>query len=924
MVREMLDVAKKEFEFLTSDELIDLFSTDYRHIDGIQRKIKDIIENLPELKEKNSPFEDWIKGKTDTSEKFYECLKKFCAKNPLVLAFDTFENLEKVASDWLFKDETDGLQVPGLICIVAGRDKEKIEIDTYRNNPLVTDAYLTGFSDEQAEDFYQKIVEENKVKDSRTQEEKDPFDDLLRAAGLPKDKSLDSINWVLEITNGHPLRLEMVFQWLGTLLGDESLKDLTEDKFDERLMLQVRELAGRGQLDAGAGKRVSQPVYDTLLCMAHITRRFNEDFLQYFIEKKLIQQDDPNVTPDDIIKNLERYFFVKVRQGRAKADEDIYQLHDELARLVREYVWPYQDNSGEKKEALLGAVDQYYDLLISERLGEEADILRVEQLYYRLQRDWEEAGKHLWFELAEMGSENINKFLPSEIEKYLESYDIENRVAFHIELARMESKAHHRNQARIHWEQVMNLGEAEGRDDWVVDALVGKFNTYVSADPEKAHQEYLLPAKELAEAKVPDRLATIYYEIGYAHRWMQKIDDAVEWYGKALAEQRKRPTDRARKATVLNDRGYAYTFLGRWGFTTRDVENALQIRQSILRDERERLEKANPEEREKLQRVAMEAARKVGMSHNTLGDFGRYTGHLDNALNQYTDALKLFREAKDTTWQAKALCGMGETYRRLALDANERGNVEARDEFLGKALENMQSSLYLCQKYQIDGERDTALRRLGRYYHDLALLEMKREKNRDTEFIKKNLRMAHEYFEEALKYALKTNDDLEEFENLTEMAFLLNDAIEVLGEENVPDEFKNALVDLEKALKEHKKDKLRIYQYPVFEYLLRMEKAAIDFVHGLRTEAMDEYLDVYKGLATLPGYGVARYVQHRDHLKEQVEKLSPEEQIKRCDEIIEIWETTPVPGSKPERVLADDYSDLVEWSYLQLDKLNKA
>ncbi|KAA0262470.1 MAG: ATP-binding protein, partial [Chloroflexi bacterium] len=167
LIRELLEEAKKQ-GYLAPDEPIDFFSTDYRHIDGIQSRLKGIVDNLAASKGKTSPFADWISGETDTSEKFYEYLKKFCGENPLVLAFDTFENLDKVASDWLFKGEPDGLQSPGLICVMAGRVEEKADIDDYRNNPLVKEAYISGFTHEQTEDFYQKIVEDNKVRNNET------------------------------------------------------------------------------------------------------------------------------------------------------------------------------------------------------------------------------------------------------------------------------------------------------------------------------------------------------------------------------------------------------------------------------------------------------------------------------------------------------------------------------------------------------------------------------------------------------------------------------------------------------------------------------------------------------------------------------------------------------------------------------------
>ena len=97
----------------------------------------------------------------------------------------------------------------------------------------------------------------------------------------------------------------MAFRWSGTLLGEKTLTDLTADEFEQRLMQGVRELGERGLLDVGPSK-VSQPVFDTLVCMAYITRRFDGKLLRFLIDKKLIHLDDPNVSEKDILDNLEK------------------------------------------------------------------------------------------------------------------------------------------------------------------------------------------------------------------------------------------------------------------------------------------------------------------------------------------------------------------------------------------------------------------------------------------------------------------------------------------------------------------------------------------------------------------------------------------------------------------------------------------
>jgi tetratricopeptide (TPR) repeat protein len=897
LVHQMLSI-KPQLDILISPELIDLFSTDYRHIDGIQWKVKNIIEGLTGLRDESSPFAGWVKGKTDTSEMFCECLRAFCAENPLVLAFDTFENLDEVASDWLFKGGPNGLQVPGLICIVAGRKTEIEKLNVYLNNTLVESTFINGLTIDESREFFRKIENE--------------FVDLLEAsfgnAGLEGVSSpKKDIEWIWQLTNGHPLRLEMVFRWLGTLLEDTSLKDLTSDKFDELLMMQVRELAERGKLDAGARKKVSQPIYDMLLCMAHITRRFDEDFLQYFVNKKLIRLDDLSVTKKDIIDSLERYFFVKVRQGNS--GHHFLQLHDEMARLIREYVWPYQDASGEKKQTLLDAVVKYYDQLIADSNGEETDLLRVEKLYYTFLRDWKE-GLRQWFELAELGNENINKFLPGEIKKYLSDnyYNDEALVQIHSKIAEMEQNAGHIKQAVGHWEKVKELGENNQREDWVVGALIGLFKM---AEPKQALNQYLKPAQAICEKRFPERLALIYYETGFAHRQMQDFAKAVEWYEKGIRTFQELPEDDPLEGSLHNDTGYAYLNLGRWGEAAKYLKEGLDIREDRLHKTEKQLREASTENKAQFLAVRNQSAFFVGLSRNSLGEYHRYVTEMDEALIDYDEAYERFVGANDYYWQAKCLCARGETYRRLAWQAWEKEREDSVIQgYVEKARKDIEESLYLCEKYQLDDERDTAYRRLGRLSHDLGLMAHGRGEVKQA---LEKLDEAYQYFKQGLEYAKKTKETLEELENLTELAFLVDDSVVFYEREAVPEHYRRAVDELEEGLKKHKKDPQRIYQYPVFEALLKMEQAAIALAEGDYSTALKGYVDAFKGLGVFPGYGHARYKQHFGHLIRQIEGLPKDEQVRWCKKFIEEWKKTKMPGREGKTLADDLLPDLVKW-----------
>jgi tetratricopeptide (TPR) repeat protein len=900
LVREMLGM-KQEAGILIARDPIDLFSTDYRHIDGIQWKIKDIIEELTELNEDSSPFANWVAGKTDTSENFYECLKTFCAKQPLVLAFDTFESLDRVASAWLFKGEPDGLQVPGLICIVAGRKEEIDDLDVYIQINYVKATFMMGLTLDESEEFYQRIRNE--------------FVDLLGAsfnrAGLAGVSSTkQDFEWIWQLTGGHPLRLEMIFQWLGTLLEDESLKDLSVEKFEEQLMMQVRELAERGQLDAGSGKQVSQQVYDTLLCMAYVTRRFDEDFLQHLRAQKIIRLEDTNVTNRDIISNLEQYFFVKVRQ--ANSEHNFLQLHDEMARMVREYVWPFHDPSGQKKRILLDAVVNYYIQLIADSDGEDTDALRIERLYYVFQQDWKE-GLRQWFKLAEEGNENINKLLPGEIKKYLSSnyYDDAKLVQVHSKIADMERNAGHIRQAVGHWERVKELGEKSQREDWVVDALVGLFNCRWMTEPGQALEQYLQPAQAICEKSFPERLALIYYETGSAYRQMQDFEQAVEWYEKGVQTLQRFREDDILESLLRNDVGYTYLILGRWGDAAKNLTAALEIREALWHQAERRSKAASDENKTQLLAERNKARLFVGLSRNTLGEYHRYVKELEEALKDYEQAYGHFDVINDYYWQAKCLGARGETYRRLAWQAWEKKREDTViQEYLDKARQDVDQSLYLCEKYQLDDERDTAYRRLGRIAHDLGLMEYRQGNAKQAQ---ERLEEAYAYFKRGLGYAEKSVDTLEELENLTELAFLADDSVVFYGLDAVPDYYYRAVDELEDGLKKHGEAPQRLYLYPVFEALWKMEKAAIALAERDYETALQEYIEAFKGLGIFPGYGHARYRQHFGHLTQQIESLPREEQVRWCRKFIDVWKNTKMPGRR-DKTLADDLlPDLVKW-----------
>ena len=446
---------------------------------------------------------------------------------------------------------------------------------------------------------------------------------------------------------------------------------------------------------------------------------------------------------------------------------------------------------------------------------------------------------------------------------------------------------------------------------------MGKFNASWQLDAEKASNDYLSPARKLAEASAPEKMAQVYYEIGFAYRQMQNMEEAIQWYEKALQEFQNRPQDELLEATIRNDAGYAYSQLGRWGETTKYLNAALDIREAELVAVNRQLESAKGEEVETLKHRQSLANLRVGFSHNTLGEFHRHVEDLDESLTHYDKANELFEKDGSYYWRAKSLGGRSETYRRLALQAKSWENIKEYKTYVKKAQSDMEQCLYLCEKYQLDDERDTAYRRLGRLSHDFALDALKQDKKAKA---RKYLEDAYQNFKFGIEYAKDTKEFLEELENRTELAFLLDDAIDAFGLKKVPSQYWEALSELEKTLGEHASDKPLIHQFPVFQALLKLEQGAVSLAHKEYAKALDLYVAGYKELGILPGYGVARYKQHFGHLTRQIEERLPkEQQALWCNKFIQTWRETS--SGKLGKTLANDLlPDLVQWCNRLLTK----
>lgn len=345
LLNEMRKLASERPNTLVPD-LIDLSSTEHRSVDGIQNTIVTLLGS--------EHFVEFEKSKGQ--EAFKECLQKLCHKHSILLVFDTFEQVATDnAGEWLLSGgESNWLSISGLLCIIGGRDVEDASFKKLiKKNKHFKVRELQGFNTNEALELFNKFWRHNEPPSENEKSFQEFMEDLVQKTG------------------GHPLLLEMTFAWLIQGMWNPTLiRQISKEKFEEELMNYVRLWGEQGLLNADVhGTNISSAVYQTMVCMAYMDRRFNERILHYLIDEQFIHLEgrNPLTHQRNILVSLEEYFFVKLHSSSE------LQLHDELRRLVMKHIWPFWENI-ETREKFSKTVLELYDILISEAEGHEPRI----------------------------------------------------------------------------------------------------------------------------------------------------------------------------------------------------------------------------------------------------------------------------------------------------------------------------------------------------------------------------------------------------------------------------------------------------------------------------------------------------------------------------------------------------------------------
>lgn len=927
---------KQKVVALDPGRLVDMYSTSNRYIEGVmavleQRLVEklgkgdffapyyDACQALERARAQEDYSSDEISNKvSELRNVFRKCIEEIVKEQTIVLAFDTFENVDGTeVKEWILSDN--GLQIPNLITLIGSRTPWTDEdVANYTSVELLE---LSGLSDSDAIELYL----------SYTGEARESISDTRK----------NFIRILNEKSNYNPLMLGLAITYFDAVNNEpEDVENLSLTEFEKEVVSWLSLRNGPpGSVYIGTIEFKEQ-MRQAVVLMSYLNRRFDKYFLEKLCKNDFIQME--TATVDSLWQELEHkkpdLFFVKERQGGE------IQLHDKLAELLRKHVLvdAFSDVTGERLRKFTDSIIEWYKERIEKVDKESRNLFQAEQLAYLLRSDLftdcqndvapsPEICTKLDF-LAPQPEAIVSDLEKSRLQRsdvlarliigeakspLIERFGGAQKHDIFRLLGNIAEQCYEHEAAQKYFE--MAYKEAVKMEDPFkqVLALLDQHNSTFQMDTQKSFELLDLAESICKSDNAKNLLPKVLYEKGFTFSVMNDLLQASEWYLKAKKEA-TRLEDKEMMPTILNDEGYNFLLVGKLPSARISIRAARDHRYREYMDLREQLEHNNltDDQRVVLEDKVREAAKMLGLSYSTLGDLARYSNRLDEALTRYSEAMENFEYSNSRYWQAKMYFTIGETYRRIAVADFIAGRDPKFKEMDALAEENIKESVTLCEQYGFRNDLDTAYRRLGRLHHD----RMFRTPNLESQL--EHLDDARKYFKKALSLAKETSDQLEILESMTELAFLADDYLSITQSRD-PERFEAEKVEakrdidaLESYIKESPAEN-RVFQFPVFEHLLEIEKAAYHFALENYEKSLSLYIKGYVGMAKLPGYGVARFLQHLDHLVSYLKRLFHKDKVlgrEWCEALIAAWEDEGLMEQRPE--LPQEVSMVRDTSFL--------
>ncbi len=654
---------------------------------------------------------------------------------------------------------------------------------------------------------------------------------------------------LLLLAQGRPILIDLAVEWLSRQIPVEWIVDQDIDN--------IKKLAH-------SEKKKLQMKFEQQLVRHIVNTRHDLDWLALVLSRVYpldielaanllsISQNEAK----QLFRNAQSYVFVKtLPDGRIS-------LHDEMRRMVNEYVWPDVDPDNSKRRRDSSFAAKFLQMRVQElqdkiqtllNQGQDArdhndleveyqTFVKREKLDYILWIVQEQLLGHTLFanldegidafsELFDLATQNCQTFLRgtliAKVEPYREQLSPKQIYQLDTRKVRQLIDQGETDEAEKLTHQILTQESIRPGERLNLFTLLA--NSFIRRGDFPTANSQMQEALKICQT-IPDLRhweATVLNTLGLVNRKMENIDNASEYYERAL----RASIEPRQIASTLNNIGYIRALRGDYRSAINYCEQALEIYERLsLRKE-------------------------LGATLTTLGEIHRLWKKYDESFEYYKRAMEIFTPEGDPIWLARLYGYRGKVYRLQ----NE----------LELAREELENSL----DYEMPVEQAWVYHVLGCVYWD-----------------KNDLDMALSLFGKSNDLAKKVYDLHSQVNNLVACAEIYYQQWVTSGksDSNLVNSIQAKSAELENILQ-------GLDIFPLHRGRMLRVLADLSFDQKNYDDALKKYSQAYIKLGEQPElYGRRTLLDELDHLAEQITKLTQQESpglaIQWCEELRKEWE----------------------------------
>ncbi len=569
-------------------------------------------------------------------------------------------------------------------------------------------------------------------------------------------------------------------------------------------------------------------------------------------------------------------------------DGDI-SLHDEMRRMIHEYVWPENDPDGEQRRWYSEVAAEYFKTVVSEfeaqiqtqkkeplqefdgflkaeKLATRQEAATVNWLRHALNADTDTGFsryKQIVWKARNAQRHRFARQLQDIVRDHFRYLNKTQQHEFTVLHGRLLNDRGYPLEAQKLFEQL--LVESREVPEHEADIYNALASTQISLGNLEMALEYQQKCLDiLTWLNKQEFIPNVANQMGYIHRLRGELEESTRYYKMALdtALQTDTPS-RHTVASVLNNLGYVLALQGKYHEGQTYCEQAIQLW------EIENLSK------------------NIGQGEIAIAAILRNRGRHDLAIQYLQKALARFEEPDDSLWLIRAYLQLGWTQWYQAMEKEKKDafrlgkkslveeiGMRRKQRMLELARESFEKSFSFAKKYYTQTEFPAIL---GQYGKVCWLLN---DKENAHQMVEKSFTLSEEIHD--IQQAINCLVDMAEFDYVEQKY------------DKIP--------EYAKTLKEKYEDKG--YNYPFFFGRMRRFLADIAFEEEQYGDALKYYAE---GLALIKqhgGFSIYSIMQELAALGEKLDSLSPISAYQWITYLKKYW---------GEQKPAENYTTLLIW-----------